>query len=170
MDLVGLVGRDTAAAILARELAAQEIPTAGLVDDPSRPTTMKVRVVTDRHQQVARVDYERDEEAGADVEAALVERAKSLASGAGAIVVSDYLKGAVTRRLVASLVAVADQRGIPVLVDPKIPHLDYYGDATLVTPNNHEAESGDTSADSNQRRREPGGRRVPRASRMRRAC
>jgi len=141
VDLVGLVGRDTAAAILARELAAQEIPTAGLVDDPSRPTTMKVRVVTDRHQQVARVDYERDEEASADVEAALVERAKSLASGAGAIVVSDYLKGAVTRRLVASLVAVADEHGIPVLVDPKIPHLDYYGNATLVTPNNHEAEA-----------------------------
>jgi D-beta-D-heptose 7-phosphate kinase/D-beta-D-heptose 1-phosphate adenosyltransferase len=137
VDLVGLVGRDTAAAILARELATQEISAAGLVDDPSRPTTMKVRVVTDRHQQVARVDYE----AGDEVEAALVERSKSLASRAGAIVVSDYLKGTVTRRLVASLVAVADERGIPVLVDPKIPHLDYYGHTTLVTPNNHEAEA-----------------------------
>jgi D-beta-D-heptose 7-phosphate kinase/D-beta-D-heptose 1-phosphate adenosyltransferase len=140
-DLVGLVGRDSAAAILARELTAQEISTAGLVDDPARPTTMKVRVVTDRHQQVARVDYERDEEAGDAVEAALVERAKSLAEGAGAIVVSDYLKGAVTRRLVASLVAVANERGIPLLVDPKIPHLDYYAHTTLVTPNNHEAEA-----------------------------
>jgi D-beta-D-heptose 7-phosphate kinase/D-beta-D-heptose 1-phosphate adenosyltransferase len=141
VDLVGLVGRDSAAAILARELAAQEISTAGLVDDASRPTTMKVRVVTDRHQQVARVDYERDDEAAEAVEHALIERATALASGAGAIVVSDYLKGGVTRRLVASLVAVADERGIPLLVDPKIPHLDYYAQATLVTPNNHEAEA-----------------------------
>jgi D-beta-D-heptose 7-phosphate kinase/D-beta-D-heptose 1-phosphate adenosyltransferase len=27
-----------------------------------------------------------------------------------------------------------------VLVDPKIPHLDYYAGATIVTPNHHEAE------------------------------
>jgi D-beta-D-heptose 7-phosphate kinase/D-beta-D-heptose 1-phosphate adenosyltransferase len=27
-----------------------------------------------------------------------------------------------------------------VLIDPKIPHIDYYARATLVTPNHHEAE------------------------------
>ena len=141
VDLVGLVGRDAAAATLARELAAQRISTSGLVEDASRPTTMKVRVVTDRHQQVARLDYERDEEVGGATEAALVERAEALAAGAGAIVISDYLKGAITRRLVAALVAAAADRHIPLLVDPKIPHLDYYGEATLVTPNHHEAEA-----------------------------
>jgi D-beta-D-heptose 7-phosphate kinase/D-beta-D-heptose 1-phosphate adenosyltransferase len=36
---------------------------------------------------------------------------------------------------------VGAERGTPVLVDPKIPHLDYYGDATIVTPNHHEAEA-----------------------------
>jgi D-beta-D-heptose 7-phosphate kinase/D-beta-D-heptose 1-phosphate adenosyltransferase len=56
-------------------------------------------------------------------------------------VVSDYLKGAVTRALVAALVDGARDRGVPVLVDPKIPHLDYYGGATLATPNQHEAET-----------------------------
>ena len=40
----------------------------------------------------------------------------------------------------ACVVAAARSRGIPVLVDPKIPHLHYYAGATLVTPNNHEAE------------------------------
>ncbi len=30
---------------------------------------------------------------------------------------------------------------MPVLVDPKIPHLDYYAGATIVTPNHHEAET-----------------------------
>ena len=32
------------------------------------------------------------------------------------------------------------QKGAPLLVDPKIPHLPRYRGATLVTPNNHEAE------------------------------
>ena len=31
--------------------------------------------------------------------------------------------------------------GAPVLVDPKIPHIDYYSGATVITPNHHEAEA-----------------------------
>jgi D-beta-D-heptose 7-phosphate kinase/D-beta-D-heptose 1-phosphate adenosyltransferase len=31
--------------------------------------------------------------------------------------------------------------GVPLLVDPKIAHLDRYAGATLVTPNHHEAET-----------------------------
>ena len=56
------------------------------------------------------------------------------------VIVSDYLKGVVTRGLVAALVERPRARRVPVLVDPKIPHLDYYAGATLVTPNHHEAE------------------------------
>lgn len=56
------------------------------------------------------------------------------------VIVSDYLKGAVTRRVVAHAVEVAGRRQVPVLVDPKIPHLDYYTGATIVTQNHHEAE------------------------------
>ena len=34
----------------------------------------------------------------------------------------------------------ASVRGVPVLVDPKLPHAERYRGATLVTPNHHEAE------------------------------
>jgi rfaE bifunctional protein kinase chain/domain len=139
-DLVGLVGADGAAATLAQAMATHGVDTRGLVADPDRPTTTKSRVVTDRHQQVARIDYERDDEAADAIEQRLIDRAVALAATAGAIVVSDYLKGAVTRRLVQQLAAVAGTTGIPLLVDPKIPHLPYYTGATLVTPNHHEAE------------------------------
>jgi D-beta-D-heptose 7-phosphate kinase/D-beta-D-heptose 1-phosphate adenosyltransferase len=124
-----------------------------------------VRVVTDRHQQVARVDYEQDGEAADAIEDALIERAAALAAKAGAIVISDYLKGCVTRRLVSELVGVARSRRIPVLVDPKIPHIDYYRGASLVTPNHHEAEvatltrirTDDEAADAARRFRERAG-------------
>lgn len=140
-ELVGLVGADEQADVLRTALSALGVGVTGLVTDASRPTTRKVRVVTDRHQQVARVDYERDEEATGEVEAALVARARALAEPAGAIVVSDYLKGTITERLVAELGALARARRVPLLVDPKIPHLGYYRGATLVTPNHLEAET-----------------------------
>jgi D-beta-D-heptose 7-phosphate kinase/D-beta-D-heptose 1-phosphate adenosyltransferase len=37
-------------------------------------------------------------------------------------------------------VEVGRARQIPVLVDPKIPHIDYYSGAAVITPNHHEAE------------------------------
>jgi rfaE bifunctional protein kinase chain/domain len=138
--LVGLVGRDSAAATLRDALGECGLAADGLVEDAGRPTTTKVRLVTDRHQQVARVDYEQDGEAAGAIEDALVARASALGAAAGAIVISDYLKGCVTRRLVRELVRVGRSRRIPLLVDPKIPHIDYYAGASLVTPNHHEAE------------------------------
>ena len=139
-EIVGLVGADAEAAVLRGALAGRNVGASGLVADSTRPTTRKVRVVTDRHQQVARLDYERDDEAPEFIEAELIAMACALAATAGAIVVSDYLKGAVTVRLVAELAEVARRRGVPLLVDPKIPHIGYYRGATLVTPNHHEAE------------------------------
>jgi len=134
--LVGIVGADTAAARLRDQLAAAGIAPSGLVEDPSRPTTEKVRVVTERNQQVARIDYERDVDVSGPLERAIVEQVAKLGRGAKALLVSDYLKGAVTRPIVEQLLTF----GRPLVVDPKIPHLACYAGATLVTPNHHEAE------------------------------
>jgi rfaE bifunctional protein kinase chain/domain len=138
--LVGLVGTDDAAAALRQALAAAGIDAAGLVADPARPTTRKVRIVTTRHQQVARVDYESDTECSGAVEAALIAAVDRAAEGAAIIVVSDYLKGAVTPGLMRSLAERRTRTGVPILVDPKIPHLASYAGASLITPNHHEAE------------------------------
>ncbi len=140
VDLIGLVGADRSADVLRDGLVEQDIRCDGLVTDPGRPTTTKQRIVTTRNQQVARVDYERDEEAAGDIEGRLIDEVDRRLPRAGVVIVSDYLKGAVTRALVARIVARAAARRAPVLVDPKIPHLEYYGGTTVVTPNHHEAE------------------------------
>ena len=136
-SLVGIVGVDAPADSLRAQLAAAGIGTDGLVADGTRPTTEKVRVVTERNQQVARIDYERDADAGGEVERAIVAQVNRLGGGAKALLVSDYLKGAITRGVVKALLRHAPT---PLVVDPKIPHLACYAGATLVTPNHHEAE------------------------------
>jgi D-glycero-beta-D-manno-heptose-7-phosphate kinase len=140
VELVGLTGADSAGQRLRHLLGDCGIGTSGLVVDPARRTTTKLRIVTTRNLQVARIDYESDHEASGEVEHALVGQVDRLAQRADAILVSDYLKGAVTPALMARVVTAGRERGIPVLVDPKIPHITYYSGATLVTPNNHEAE------------------------------
>ena len=141
VDLVGLVGPDAAADRLRDLLRAANISATGLVTDDKRRTTTKLRVVTTRNQQVARVDYESDDEAADAVAGSLASQIEERIAGAGAVVVSDYLKGVVARGVMAAIIAAARRRGVPVLVDPKIPHLDYYAGASLITPNHFEAET-----------------------------
>jgi rfaE bifunctional protein kinase chain/domain len=57
------------------------------------------------------------------------------------VLISDYLKGVVSPAVARAAVAAAKQRGIPLLIDPKVPHIDYYSGATVITPNHHEAEA-----------------------------
>jgi rfaE bifunctional protein kinase chain/domain len=141
VDLIGVIGADESGAQLRAELAARGIHATGLITDPERRTTMKMRVVTNRNQQVARIDYESDHEVGAAIEEALAAQVDARARSAQVLLVSDYQKGVITRRSMAQLVAFSQANGLPIVVDPKVPHIDYYTGATLITPNNVEAES-----------------------------
>ncbi len=138
--LVGIVGNDATGRQLAQELEAAGIRPGGLVVDAHRRTTEKVRIVTERNQQVARIDYEDDQDAHDDVERRIVDAASTFGREARAVLVSDYLKGAITRDVVAGLLSVR-RASAPLIVDPKIPHLACYAGASLVTPNHHEAET-----------------------------
>jgi rfaE bifunctional protein kinase chain/domain len=137
--LVGLVGADSSANRFRDELARSGIGVEGLVEDPARPTIEKVRIVTGRNQQVARLDYEDDSEPSSLIEDRLIEAVRRHGRHARVLIVSDYLKGTITRRLVQTLVEMK-HGAVALIVDPKIPHIDCYEGATLITPNHHEAE------------------------------
>jgi D-glycero-beta-D-manno-heptose-7-phosphate kinase len=141
VEMIGIAGDDADAERLREQLHKIGVGVNGMVTDPRRRTTRKLRVVTTRNQQVARIDYEDESEIEGAVEAAVVDRIAELSASADAVLVSDYLKGAVSRRVAAAAIAAAQRRGIPALIDPKVPHIDYYRGATLITPNHHEAEA-----------------------------
>ena len=92
VTLVAVTGRDEAAATLTE--ACREAGIApSFVGDPGRPTTTKTRVVTDRNQQVARIDYESDVEVTGEIEDRVIAEIRKHASRCSAIIVSDYMKG-----------------------------------------------------------------------------
>jgi D-glycero-beta-D-manno-heptose-7-phosphate kinase len=140
-ELLGVVGDDSEGRQLVRDLASRDIGVAGIVIDAERCTTRKVRIVTTRNQQVARIDYESESEVSPGIGDALMARFETLISGVEVVVISDYLKGAISRAVAAAIIEIALRAHRPVLVDPKVPHIDYYRGATLITPNHHEAEA-----------------------------
>ncbi|MFA7667837.1 MAG: D-glycero-beta-D-manno-heptose-7-phosphate kinase [Burkholderiaceae bacterium] len=130
--LMGLVGKDEAGEKVAF-LAGEEGIRARLVIDERMHTTLKMRVLG-RQQQLLRVDFEEQPEAGGLDD--LMASARTAMAACDVVVLSDYAKGCLSR--VEGLIALAREAGRPVLVDPKGHDYVRYRGATIITPNRAE--------------------------------
>ena len=137
--LAGVVGRDTAAERVREALAAAGVDSHLVEVGRDRPTTVKTRIVA-HGQQVVRADREDAADVPARAQAALLESVRRELPSCGALVISDYQKGVVTASLLRRVLPLAKRHGVPVLVDPKVRHFRLYRGATVVTPNQLEAE------------------------------
>ncbi|WP_116367882.1 bifunctional D-glycero-beta-D-manno-heptose-7-phosphate kinase/D-glycero-beta-D-manno-heptose 1-phosphate adenylyltransferase HldE [Parahaliea mediterranea] len=100
------------------------------------PTITKLRVIS-RQQQLIRLDFEESEFCAPGH--SLEQHWAGLLQGCGALVLSDYAKGALVDP--QPLIRAARAAGVPVLVDPKGTDFSRYRGATLLTPNLHEFEA-----------------------------
>ncbi|MBV8839828.1 MAG: D-glycero-beta-D-manno-heptose 1-phosphate adenylyltransferase, partial [Alphaproteobacteria bacterium] len=124
--------------VIAR-LQADPLIEPSLVIDPSRPTTRKVRFVSEHFStHLLRADWEQAGPVSAEREGELLARALAALPRVGAVVLSDYAKGVLTPRILGEVIAAANQAGIPVIVDPKAADYAVYRGATVIKPNRKE--------------------------------
>jgi len=136
---VGVVGDDDAGRALADALAAQPQIEFNLVIDAARQTTRKVRFVSEHFStHLLRADWEVAAPIDAASEDELIGRAVEAMPRAGAVVLSDYAKGALTPRVIRAVIDAAIALKKPVVVDPKGRDYGIYRGATLITPNRQE--------------------------------
>lgn len=102
------------------------------------PTTRKTRIVV-QNQQVVRVDWEKVYPLAPEEEELII--AALEATKADVFVLSDYAKGVVTSNVARCCIEIGKKRGVPVVVDPKPQHRNFYRGATVMTPNRSEAEA-----------------------------
>jgi D-beta-D-heptose 7-phosphate kinase/D-beta-D-heptose 1-phosphate adenosyltransferase len=133
---VALIGKDDAGQVLTDALAKFEGIVPHLVVDRARQTTRKVRFVSEHHStHLMRADWETTAPVGVESEAAVIANAEAALPHVGAVVLSDYAKGALTPRVVRAVIDAAKRLGKPVVVDPKSHDYSIYRGATLITPN-----------------------------------
>jgi D-beta-D-heptose 7-phosphate kinase/D-beta-D-heptose 1-phosphate adenosyltransferase len=149
---VGLIGEDDAGSRLKAALARESLIESVLICDPSRPTTRKVRFVSEHFStHMLRADWELATPAAADTEQKLIDAIVPLLPGADIVLLSDYAKGVLTARVIRNVIDAARKLGKPVIVDPKSPNLAIYRGATLLKPNRREfAEATRSRADTEQ--------------------
>jgi D-glycero-beta-D-manno-heptose-7-phosphate kinase len=140
--IAGVVGADAEGERVRALLAEQGIDHSGVVVDPTRPTTVKLRVVAEGFllfpQQIVRVDRQVRAPAPTDIERVL--GAIVQGTQCDAILVSDYRSGVVTEQLVGVVREVQAVRGTLTTVDSQ-GELGKFSGFDLVKCNQGEAEA-----------------------------
>jgi rfaE bifunctional protein kinase chain/domain len=140
VKLAGVVGKDAMAARMRGMLEETGINTGTIIEDESRPTIQKTRVIA-QHQQVVRVDRERNAWLDARVREALISKALEAAKGVDAILFSDYAKGVLTQPVVSKLVELGKSQNSVLSVDPKPQNINLFKGCSIITPNQGEAQA-----------------------------
>lgn len=136
--ICGMIGDDDAGAKLKDRLESLNINTSGIYTNKNRPTTQKSRIIAS-NQQVIRVDKEDKSQISNDGEKFILDFATTMIDKIDCIVLSDYQKGVLSTKLTQSLIQLAKQKNLKILIDPKGHDYSKYKDSTLLTPNKKEA-------------------------------
>lgn len=130
--LIGTIGSDLYGVCVKNLVKKNKLDSYLLNCD--KITTTKTRYIT-KGQQILRVDREDTAEIDNIARQILLDSVMAVIDSMDAILVADYAKGVISRALMRSLVALSEQYGIPLMVDPKPDNWDWYNGASLVKPN-----------------------------------
>lgn len=136
--LIGVVGEDEASVKLSQLLKSRRISSEFLVNDQSRQTTIKTRIIA-HQQQVVRADRENTHELHPEVEKKILNKFSSVADDITAVIISDYGKGVISLPLLDKIIGICLEKNIFIGVDPKETHFHNYKKVSVITPNHHEA-------------------------------
>lgn len=136
----GVIGMDKSGKTIKEIFAAQKINFSGVVEDESRMTTVKHRLVSDSGHQLLRVDDEAVKNLDAAKERDLADRVISIVGVVDAIIFSDYAKGVFSKELVKAILKETRAKKKMVFADIKPQHKDIFIGADLIAPNLQEAK------------------------------
>ena len=139
VSLLSVIGADAAGQEIRTLLDKQGIAATWLVEDPSRPTTEKTRLIA-HQQQMMRLDREHRSPLDNAMSHRVCEHAQALLPEVDGVVCSDYGKGVCTPGVLGPIFEQARNAGLPIIVDPKARDFSLYHGATVVKPNLTEVE------------------------------
>jgi len=135
---VGRIGEDAAGNALQEALRQEGVDVQGLVVQKGFKTPVKNRFIADA-QQVLRVDVENVTLLPEDIEQVVLQKLSYLIDSVQIVAISDYGKGFLSHCLLSSIIEMAKEKEIAVIVDPKGEDFSKYQGATVIKPNLSEA-------------------------------
>lgn len=137
-DVVSVIGDDLCADELFELLGDAGIGLSGIHREPNRVTTKKSRILASKHQMM-RVDKESKQPVNPGSEDFIINFVKTNITNYKLILLSDYLKGTLTSKVLTEVIACARKNGVSVIVDPKGNNYSKYAGVNIIKPNKKEA-------------------------------
>ena len=141
--ICAIVGDDTEGEEFMKLLAKENISNVGIVKLHHRQTTVKTRVIG-HNQQILRIDAETDVEISPSETNLVLNKFHQIlaVTKIHAIIFEDYDKGLITNPLIEAVIAIAKEKKIPVIVDPKKRNFLAYKNVDVFKPNLKELKEG----------------------------
>ena len=147
VSLVSVTGADDEGRALRQMLGRWDVDIEDVVEDPSRPTIVKQRILGSVQaamrgtQQLLRLDEEDPRPLDSRVEELVLHSIVRQIPKVDGVLVSDINKGLLTRNMLRALIDEANRHSVPVIIDPRLCNdLSIYRGATALTPNRYETE------------------------------
>jgi rfaE bifunctional protein kinase chain/domain len=135
------VGKDPNAVFVTRDLTARGV-NAVLIPDETRPTTFKIRYMVE-NQKLFRVSRLKEHKLARDIEDAVVEQLQELAPKVDGILISDFVYGVVTPRVLEVVSELASKHELKLFGDlqcsSQVGNVSKFVDFDLVCPTEREA-------------------------------
>lgn len=139
--VVSVIGKDSNSAVLKQLLTDQGVEVEGILEDETRPTTVKERILAGS-QQLIRIDAEKDQLISDTLQNQLIEKVKTYLPMVQVLIFEDYDKGVLGERVIHEIVQLAKSHGVPTVVDPKKRNFFAYAGVDLFKPNLVELRDG----------------------------
>lgn len=136
VSMLSVLGKDFIGKETLNILEENSINTENIIFEEERQSSQKSRVMAN-NQQILRVD--REDSCAIKKEDGLISRFKACFQAYDLVLLSDYNKGVLTKKVCLEIIKLCKEAGKAVLVDPKGEDYSKYSGATLLTPNKKEA-------------------------------
>ena len=135
VSIASVIGEDIEAKLLLDLIKDKGILTDLIIQNSSRKTTIKTRILGQNNQQLFRIDVEEREFLNNDLESKFLDKLLPHIFEYSIIILSDYMNGVLTQNVTTSIINTAKKLNIKVLIDVKDKNIEKYKHAFLIKPN-----------------------------------
>lgn len=141
--IISVIGNDTDGEQLKALMDQNNIDITGIISSADRITTNKVRIMS-RNQQMMRLDAEVTADLDLDLEDQLIAAVTKYIHDhqPQILIFEDYNKGVLTQKVINTITAICNDKGVITAVDPKRKNFLSYKEVTLFKPNLKEVKEG----------------------------
>ena len=137
--LCTVIGDDINGIKFKKLMKDSDLSTDGVLIVDDRKTTVKTRIISEGKHQL-RVDEEDTHPIKTEIQ--FINKVDSLLENTSIIILQDYNKGVLTKKIIRTLISKAKERGIPTIVDPKKDNFLEYQGCNIFKPNLKEIKEG----------------------------